>query len=72
MKNEKKNNNAICEYLTIADVGAYLNVSLSQAYGLAHRKDFPVSRFGGSIRVPRQAFMVWVDKHTRIPAALVG
>lgn len=67
-----QNNTLKNDYLTVAEVGQYLNVSLSQAYGLAHRKDFPVSRFGGSIRVPRQAFMVWVDKHTRIPAALVG
>ncbi len=40
------------QYLTVANVGRYLNISQSKAYELAHRKDFPVCRFGGSIRPP--------------------
>ena len=39
------------QYLTVANVGRYLNISQSKAYELAHRKDFPVCRFGGSIRL---------------------
>lgn len=58
------------EYLTVADIGQYLNLSLSKAYTLVHHKDFPTCRFGGSIRVPRQAFLVWVDQHTKVPTAL--
>ena len=45
------------QYLTVANVGRYLNISQSKAYELAHRKDFPVCRFGGSIRIPREAFL---------------
>lgn len=30
------------QYLTVANVGRYLNISQSKAYELAHRKDFPV------------------------------
>lgn len=60
------------EYLTVADVGAYLNVSQSQAYALVHRKDFPVCRFGGSIRVPRALFLAWVERHTTVPAGLTA
>lgn len=67
-----KNETVKSEYMTIAEVGAYLNVSLSQAYGLAHQEDFPVSRFGGSIRIPRSAFLTWVEKHSCIPTALLG
>ncbi len=58
------------EYLTVADVRDYLNVSLTQAYSLTHRKDFPVARFGGAIRVPRNAFLTWVNAHTSMPAEL--
>ena len=60
------------QYLTAADVGRYLNISQSKAYELTHRKDFPVCRFGGSIRIPREAFLSWVDQHTRIPDGLTA
>ena len=65
-----RNNNLSNEFLTVAEVKDYLNVSLTQAYALTHRKDFPVSRFGGAIRVPRKAFLTWVDAHTSMPAEL--
>lgn len=58
------------EYLTVAEVKTYLNISQAAAYQLAHRKDFPVCRIGGSIRIPRQAFLAWVEHHTHIPDAL--
>ena len=47
MKNETNSS-----YLTVRDISEYLNISKSQAYELTHRKDFPVSRFGGAIRIP--------------------
>lgn len=58
------------EYLTIKDIQSYLNVSQAQAYQLSHRKDFPVCRFGGSIRIPRTAFLRWVELHTQMPENL--
>ena len=60
------------EYLTVAEVKTYLNISQAKAYELTHRKDFPVCRLGGSIRVPREPFLLWVDRHTRIPADLAA
>ena len=54
-------------YLTVADVKRHLNISQAAAYELAHRSDFPVCRFGGSIRIPRDAFLAWVDYRTHIP-----
>lgn len=35
------------DYLTIADIKNYLNISQAAAYELSHRTDFPVCRFGG-------------------------
>lgn len=57
-------------YLTIADIKCYLNISQSAAYELSHRKDFPVCRFGSSIRIPKDAFFTWVKVHTYIPSSL--
>ena len=57
-------------YLTISDVRKFLNISQSAAYELSHRKDFPVCRFGGSIRIPKDAFICWVESRTYIPTNL--
>ena len=55
-------------YLTVSDVKNYLNVSTSKAYELVHRKEFPISNFGGSIRIPKEPFLLWVSKNTFAPA----
>lgn len=65
MKNKQNTQNP--EFMTVTEVGAYLNISLSKAYALTRREDFPICRFGGSIRIPSAAFMVWVEKMTSIP-----
>lgn len=65
-----KNMTITANYLTISDVKHYLNISQSAAYELSHRKDFPVCRFGSCIRIPRDAFLAWVECHTHIPASL--
>lgn len=67
-----KNKTAESMYLTVSDVSTYLNISKSQAYELTHRKDFPVSRFGGAIRVPQDLFLAWVQRQTYVPAHLVA
>ena len=58
------------EYLTVAEVRRYLNISQSSTYELVHRRDFPVCQFGGHIRIPQQAFLAWVDSKTYIPEEL--
>ena len=63
-------NNLKHDYLTVAEVRAYLNISQGAAYELVHRKDFPVCRFGGSIRVPKEPVLAWVAARTYIPAGL--
>lgn len=55
------------EFLTVADVQRWLNLSQAAAYGLTHRKDFPVARFGGAIRIPREPFLAWVAANTSNP-----
>ena len=69
MKNLQTNDT--CGYMTISEVGRFLNISQSAAYQLSHRKDFPVCRFGGNIRIPRDAFTAWVKARTHIPTCLL-
>ena len=64
------NKNLQSEYLTIREVQQHLNISQAAAYELAKRQDFPSARFGGSIRIPRDAFLAWVRKCTSIPKDL--
>ena len=54
-------------YLTVGDVQEYLNISQGAAYNLTHRKDFPVLRVGGAVRIPRTPFLAWVAAHTSNP-----
>ena len=60
------------EYMTVAEVWQYLNISQTAAYELTHRKDFPICRFGGSIRIPRKAFLAWVEMKTSVPHELAS
>ena len=50
------------EILTMSEVQDLLRVSKNTAYELAHRKGFPVVRFGRTIRVPRKALEAWLAK----------
>ena len=59
------------EYLTVYEIRSYLNISKSAAYELVHRKDFPICRFGGTLRVPREPFLMWVSAKTHLPSWLV-
>lgn len=58
------------EYLTVAEIKAYLNISQAKAYELTHRKDFPVCRLGSCIRIPRTAFLAWIRQMTTYPETL--
>lgn len=58
------------QFLTIRDIQEYLNISQSAAYDLTHRKDFPVCRVGGSVRIPSDAFYSWVEMKTSISPQL--
>ena len=55
------------EYMTVSEMQRYLNISQGAAYGLTHRKDFPVCRFGGIFRIPRVPFLAWVAANTSNP-----
>ena len=55
------------DYLTVSEIQSWLGISQGAAYNLTHRKDFPVLRIGGAVRVPRIPFLAWVSAHTNNP-----
>lgn len=55
------------EYLTVSEIQHWLGISQGAAYNLTHRKDFPVLRVGGAVRIPKDPFLAWVADHTSNP-----
>ncbi len=55
------------DYLTVADIHSWLNISQAAAYSLTHRKGLPVAHLGGAIRIPREPFLHWVAVNTSNP-----
>ena len=52
--------------LRMRDVQDYLGISRPKTYELAHTRGFPVVRFGRVIRVPREAFLRWLDQQAGV------
>jgi excisionase family DNA binding protein len=52
--------------LTMKDVQDYLGISRPKTYELAHTRGFPTVRFGRAIRVPREAFLRWLERQAGV------
>jgi excisionase family DNA binding protein len=48
--------------LTLKHVQDVLGISRPKTYELAHTRGFPAVRFGRAIRVPREAFLRWLEQ----------
>ena len=53
---------ALPAVLTLRHVQGVLGISRPKTYELAHTHGFPVVRFGRAIRVPREAFLRWLER----------
>ena len=51
-------------FLSSKMVADILGISVSGAYELMHRKDFPVLTVGSRMVVPKEKFRIWVEEHT--------
>ena len=51
-------------FLNAETVAKVLGVAPSTAYELMHEADFPTLKIGNRIVVPKEQFMVWVQRHT--------
>ena len=52
--------------LTMKHVQEITGLSKPKVYELAHTRGFPVVRFGRALRVPREAFLRWLDQQTGV------
>ena len=48
--------------LTVPDVASVLGVSRAGAHELAHREGFLVLKFGSRIVIPKDKFLLWIEK----------
>ena len=60
------------EYLAVSDVAGYLGISTSKVYQMVKQTDFPICRFDGVIRIPREALLYWLAQHTRVTEGKEG
>ena len=51
-------------FLNSATVAKVLGVSPSSGYELMHQPDYLVLRLGHCMVVPKEKFILWVEKHT--------
>jgi excisionase family DNA binding protein len=52
--------------LTMRHVQEILGISRVKAYELPHTRGFPVVRIGRAIRVPREAFLRWLERQAGV------
>lgn len=48
--------------LTVSGVASVLGVSRAGAYELAHSEGFPVLKVGGRIVIPKDKFLLWIER----------
>ena len=48
--------------LTVPDMASVLGVSQAGAYELAHSEGFPVLKVGSRSVIPRDKFLLWIEK----------
>lgn len=48
--------------LSVPDVAKVLGISRAGAYDLAHSKEFPSMKIGNRIIVPKDKFLLWIEK----------
>ena len=58
--NQTKNNGMI----TVREIAVYLRISLPSAYNLVESGAFPYLKVGRRYVVPRDTFLLWVDRNT--------
>ena len=52
---------ALPAVLTMKHIQEVLGLSKPKTYELAHTRGFPVVKFGKALRVPRDAFLHWLN-----------
>lgn len=53
-------------FLNAETVAGVLEIAMSSAYELMKEKDFPALRVGNRLIVPKEKFVLWVEKKTEV------
>ena len=53
-------------FLNAETVAGVLGIAMSSAYELMKGKDFPALRVGNRLIVPKEKFVLWVEKKTEV------
>lgn len=61
-KSSYKNYDDLPLMLPVPDVAKVLGISRAGAYDLAHSKEFPSMKIGNRIIVPKDKFLLWIEK----------
>ena len=56
------NYNELPVMLAVPDVAQIMGIALDGAYTLVRSKDFPAFKVGSRIIIPKDKFLVWLDK----------
>ncbi len=48
--------------LSVLDVAKVLGISRAGTYELAHSKEFPSMKIGSRIIIPKDKFLIWIEK----------
>lgn len=64
MKKTYKHYDELPLMLSVTDVAAVLGISRAGAYELAHSENFPTIKIGTRIVVPKDKFMLWIERET--------
>lgn len=48
--------------LSVPDIARVLGISRAGAYELAHSREFPSMKVGSRIIIPKEKFLLWIEK----------
>ena len=48
--------------LSVPDIAKVLGISRAGAYELAHSREFPSMKIGSRIIIPKEKFLLWIEK----------
>lgn len=63
MKKKPTNKENLPIVLSVKDVKKIMDINITKAYELAHRKDFPAKKLGRRIIIPRDPFLDWLENY---------
>ena len=53
-----------CQLLKIEETAKVLGIGRSKAYEMVRRRELPIVRIGGSVRVPATELRRWIEQKT--------